>query len=363
MNTPVQNTTSTNSDRLSGQQPCDISLVQQQIGSIYREQAYLQKARHVEDQFNRCAQESNSQWLGLPLMSPSDTFIGRSFRPLSEKHASRVLTSALPEGKAVALRYEGTAPTARYAVEVLQRTGASALTCHYMQPMLRIEESSELDARHYREFTQLGIEFFTTSVTKRVENIAAMAELNIRFFQSLNLTPVFRLSHTELVSRYLSKIGVSSFAARHIAATMENAPILHIEKVLRDCGVPLQQHRTLLMLAEARNSALSDAPALFRELKLDEKVVGEFEALIACFVANGIIQYCRLDAGIYRSLNFYTGFTLQMDANGVREVAGGGEYSEMLASFGLPGGYACGSAIGLERIIELVDSHKGVEHD
>jgi histidyl-tRNA synthetase len=310
----------------------------------------------AESKFDAFALELKSELIWLPLLNPVDTFVGETCRPLNEKNSVRLLSAALPCGMSVALRYEGTSPATRYAVERINE-GATDFDCHYMQPMIRIEPSAELDHRHFREFIQFGAERFTTNPLKRIVNFSQMASLNIGFLESLGLNPTFRVSHTGLIAGCLEQCSIDNFAIKRIATVMESGSISDIAKTLKQCGINDKAQKNLLLLAETRETPISNCIETLTQLEGSfghTLLTREFEDLITALANENILENCLFDPGINRSLGFYTGFTLQIDVPGVREIAGGGEYSEMVTAFGAKKEvFASGSAIGIERVIDL----------
>ena len=331
---------------------------QEELGSIYRDQDHLRRVWLLKQEFDSTASKFNSELLGLPLISPAEVYIGNNNKPIPERLSGRVARIVTPDNKGAAFRYEGTAPTTHYAANQLQLNPASSLRYHYIDEMIRLEESNELDGRHYRTFQQLGIEMFTRTPNERFKNIAEMTAVNIQFLTNQGLTPSFRVSHTDLIAGFLSSKGYSPYTIRRVAGLMEDSSIEDIKVMLSESDISKSEQNTLLYLAELRETPFSDAVKNLQPLKSKlGHIINDVAKLSDIIDTLGISNHCSLDPGILRSLNFYDGFTLQIDVNGHREIAGGGEYPSMLKAFsGFDDALACGSAIGLERLISVLEN-------
>ena len=99
--------------------------------------------------YDRAAQQGFVA-LRLPLAHPTDTFVGPPPRPIRPKYAARVLRSLTPEGESVAMRYEGTAPSARYIAARSHEPEFAGARVAYFDEMYRLEMEEELDDRHLR---------------------------------------------------------------------------------------------------------------------------------------------------------------------------------------------------------------------
>jgi histidyl-tRNA synthetase len=332
------------------------SEIQASLGSIFRTEKYLRQRMALESKFDKLALKVGSELIWLPLLNPVDTFVGENCRPLNEKNSIRLLSQALPDGTSVALRYEGTSVATRYATELINN-GESDFNCHYMQPMIRIEPNAELDNRHFREFMQFGHERFTTNPLKRIINFVQMAVVNIGFLESLGLKPTFRVSHTGLIAGCLEQCSIDKFAIKRIAKVMENGSSSDITKTLKQCGINTEAQKNLLLLAETRETPISNCIEILIQLESSfrhDLLTGEFKELITVLAKENILEQCLFDPGINRSLGFYNGLTLQIDVPGVKEIAGGGEFSELVTAFGATKEvFASGSAIGVERVLDL----------
>jgi len=174
----------------------------------------------------------------------------------------------------------------------------------------------------------------------------------ILLFQELNLKGCIRVSHAHVV-RY----GLQS---EEISSNLRNGLIPLFEKGSKEDAletllkIPLKENlrEFLKKVLEYRDVPLSEGIILMNSIPELDLAAQELNALIQSIRQLGIPEELIVfDAGIYRSLGFYSGLVFQADAEGISEVAGGGDFSSVIKNIEKSNFLKCsGFAIGYERI-------------
>ncbi|MDR0233552.1 MAG: histidine--tRNA ligase [Zoogloeaceae bacterium] len=248
-------------------------------------------------------------------------------------------------GESLTLRPEGTAGCAR---AVIQHGLANqhALRLYYMGAMFRHERPQK---GRYRQFHQIGAEAFGfPGPDVDAEQILLLARLWKELGLSLTLTlnslgqPEERAQHRKDLIAYLEK---------HEASLDEDARRRLYSNPLRifDSKDPTTQ------------AVCAKAPEL--TAYLGEASRAHFAGVIRILGDEGIpfTLNPRLVRGLdYYNLTVFEWITTDLGAQGT--VAAGGRYDGLVAQLGGKPTPACGFAIGLERLLELVAQNEAAEH-
>jgi histidyl-tRNA synthetase len=326
-------------------------------GFRYRQQEEIDARRKVQDTFDRLARAAGSRALEIPLVAPVSNFLGKPPRPLSEKHSNKLFTTVTTDGRAMTVRYEGTVLTAKWVASQARRGGGfREAKYHYFQEMVRVETSTELDTKHFRSFYQAGIEAFASDTGTHRNNTADLIHLAIQFLEQIGLKPTIRLSHVSLLPAVLKELHLDPFATRRIIGALEKEPDANkVAETLHACGASGSGAELLRDMALRRGSSMDDA-VRFLDAHRDRyaEALAQFEDLRGRLREKGVLNQTRFDPGIYRSLDFYSGITMQGDVEGMLECMGGGDFTGLVESFGVLGPvYSFGLAAGVERLLQL----------
>lgn len=325
------------------------------FGFRFREEEEITKRKKAEAAFDQLMRKKGSRLLELPLCAPVSNFLGSPPLPLSEKNGDKLFKAVSTDGTALAVRYEGTALTAKWVANEIRLAGNfSSIRHHYFQEMVRIEHTAELDQKHFRSFYQAGLECFASTRRSHLENIIAVVESTVAWLQSLSLEPTLRLSHVSLLPVVLDRSGIDRFGRRKVIAVLEKEtdPVA-IRDLLRALEVPDREREVLLDLAHLRGAdLLSGIEVMGQHADYYPDALREIKEFAAEVNARQLSTHCRLDPGIYRSLDFYSGLTMQGDIPGMDECLGGGDFTGLVEHFGVLGPvYSFGMACGVERLL------------
>ncbi|WP_341265367.1 histidine--tRNA ligase [Morganella morganii] len=245
------------------------------------------------------------------------------------------------ENVSLTLRPEGTAGCVRAGIEKgLLYNQEQRLW--YIGPMFRHERPQK---GRYRQFHQLGAEVFGLSGP---DIDAELIMMTARWWRELGIA--------EHVTLELNSIGSLQARANYreaLVAFLEQ----HKDKLDEDCKRRMYTNPLRVLDSKDRvvQELLNDAPALFDYLDEESKV--HFDGLCAILDAAGI-QY-RINQRLVRGLDYYnrTVFEWVTTALGSQgTVCAGGRYDGLVEQLGGHNTLAVGFAMGLERMVLLVQS-------
>ncbi|WP_368937888.1 histidine--tRNA ligase [Morganella morganii] len=245
------------------------------------------------------------------------------------------------ENVSLTLRPEGTAGCVRAGIEKgLLYNQEQRLW--YIGPMFRHERPQK---GRYRQFHQLGAEVFGLSGP---DIDAELIMMTARWWRELSIA--------EHVTLELNSIGSLQARANYreaLVAFLEQ----HKDKLDEDCKRRMYTNPLRVLDSKDRvvQELLNDAPALFDYLDEESKV--HFDGLCAILDAAGI-QY-RINQRLVRGLDYYnrTVFEWVTTALGSQgTVCAGGRYDGLVEQLGGHNTPAVGFAMGLERMVLLVQS-------
>jgi len=241
-------------------------------------------------------------------------------------------------GEQLTLRPEGTAALVRSVIENnLLYEGPKRLW--YTGPMFRHERPQR---GRYRQFHQFGIEALGFAGPDIDAEIILMGQ---RLWDELGLKGV-RLE--------INSLGQADERAQHRASLVtyfeQNAAQLDEDSQRRLLTNPLR-------ILDSKNPAMQEliegAPKLLDFL--GEQSLAHFNAVQYLLKANNIP--CKINPRLVRGLDYYnlTVFewvTEELGAQGT--IAGGGRYDPLIERMGGKAAPACGWAMGMERVLELM---------
>jgi len=247
-------------------------------------------------------------------------------------------------GEQLTLRPEGTAALVRSVIENnLLYEGPKRLW--YTGPMFRHERPQR---GRYRQFHQFGIEALGFAGPDIDAEIILMGQ---RLWDELGLKGV-RLE--------INSLGQADERAQHRAALVtyfeRNASQLDEDSERRLLTNPLR-------ILDSKNPAMQEliegAPKLLDFL--GEESLAHFSAVQDLLKANNIP--CKINPRLVRGLDYYnlTVFEWVTDELGAQgTIAGGGRYDPLIERMGGKAAPACGWAMGMERVLELMKVSKSL---
>ncbi|MEK7286304.1 MAG: histidine--tRNA ligase [Nitrospirota bacterium] len=245
-------------------------------------------------------------------------------------------------GKSVSLRPEGTASAVRAYLEHPELSASTPAKLYYIGPMFRRERPQ---AGRFRQFHQIGAEIIgEASPNMDIEILSLLFD----FFQQMNLPnlsleinslgcPICRPVYREALQLFL-KEKVTTFC-EDCVRRFESNPL----RIL-DCKKP--------GCKEATKNAPEPVTALCLECSDHFKAVREGLTLL------GIPHV--INSRLVRGLDYYTKTAFEMTTTNLgsqNAIAAGGRYDGLVELLGGSKTSAIGFAIGIERVVALINSN------
>ncbi|PJG84691.1 histidine--tRNA ligase [Conservatibacter flavescens] len=246
----------------------------------------------------------------------------------------------------LSLRPEGTAGCVRAGIEHgLLYNQEQRLW--YMGPMFRYERPQK---GRYRQFHQVGVEIFGIA---NPEIDAELIMLTARLWKELGI-----FEHVKLELNSIGSLESRRNYSRDLVAFLQN----HLDVLQQDPDCVRRLTTNPLRILDTKNAAiqavLNNAPKLHDYL--DEEAREHFSTLCGLLDALGI-QY-TINPKLVRGLDYYnkTVFEWVTTALGAQgTVCGGGRYDGLVEQLGGHATEGVGFAMGLERLILLVQEVNG----
>lgn len=250
------------------------------------------------------------------------------------------------DGSLLALRPEMTLPIARLAAARLAGTPGPWRLC-YAADVYREHASLRGESR---QFTQLGVELLgANGPASDAEVVCALVDA----LDAAGLTEFTVGIGTVAVLRALIGAADAGEAwSRSVLAAAHQRNLVELDRLSRDDSVPPAVGDALRRVV--RIGGGREAIAECRDAAASVGCAGALAALEAAWElleVSGVTDRVRVDFGILRSFDYYTGLILEAYAPGLGlALGGGGRYDDVLAAFGEPMA-AAGFALSLERVM------------
>ncbi|NJD05413.1 MAG: histidine--tRNA ligase [Methylococcaceae bacterium] len=293
----------------------------------------------VEAVFRRVLPGYGYQEIRLPIVEKTELF-KRSIGEVTDIVEKEMYTFDDRNGDSLPLRPEGTAGCLRACLEqgLLQH---GSLRLWYMGPMFRHERPQK---GRYRQFYQMGLEAYGM---EGPDIDAEVILLTRRLWRELGVAHKLELQVNSLgtIEERLAYRGelVAYFRA-------------HLDRLDEDSRRRLDTNP--LRILDSKNPAMAqlvaDAPSLFDHL--GEASRSHFHGLTDALSDAGIAY--TVNPRLVRGLDYYCNtvfewVTEELGAQGT--VCAGGRYDGLIAQLGGKASHAVGFALGMERLIDLLD--------
>jgi len=299
--------------------------------------------QYVESKFRHLLQSSGYAEIRMPLLEHTELF-KRSIGEVTDIVEKEMYTFDDLNGKSLTLRPEGTAGCVRTAIDNgLLHNQKQRLW--YAGPMFRHENTQ---AGRYRQFHQIGVEAF------------GFADTDIE------------LEHLVLVSRLWKELGLANMTLElNTLGTSEER--LQYKKILVDY---FQQQQDLLdedsirrlgsnplRILDSKNPQMAElignAPVLLDHL--GEESTGKFNRLLALLDKLQIAY--TVNTRLVRGLDYYCHTVYEWTTNELgaqSAVCAGGRFDGLVEQLGGRAGTAVGFAMGIERLIMLLEKQNSL---
>ncbi len=237
------------------------------------------------------------------------------------------------------LRPEGTAGCVRAGIEngLLQRSGPQRVW--YCGPMFRRERPQQ---GRYRQFYQFGVETFGMAGP---DIDAELLLLTARLWKMLGI------SGLELQINSLGTVAARAIYRQHLVAYFSD----HAEQLDADSQRRLQSNP--LRILDSKNPAMQALIEAAPKLSdyLDDDSREDFARL--CKLLDGAGIAYRINPRLVRGLDYYEKLVFEWvgTVGAQSTVCAGGRYDGLVAQLGGPATPAAGFALGIERLLALLD--------
>ncbi len=244
-------------------------------------------------------------------------------------------------GRSVTLRPEGTSPIVRSFVEHSLYSQPQPTKLYYLYPCFRYEKPQ---AGRLREFHQFGVEVMGADAAAIDAEVISLA---MQVFARLNVTGI---------SLNINSIGCGKCRKTYnekLKAYFEP----HLGELCETCRQRYEKNplRILDCKVKSCKEIYKDAPVLLDNIC--EDCADHFEQLKQ-YLNEMEIPY-QVDATIVRGLDYYTKTVFEIvskNAGSEGTVCGGGRYNGLVAEIGGPEMTGVGFAMGLERLLLVLES-------
>lgn len=302
------------------------------------------KWQHIESTAREIASLFNAGEIRTPIFEHTEVFL-RGVGETTDIVNKEMYTFLDKGDRSITLKPEGTAGVARSFVENGMQSLAMPVKLYYITPCFRYERPQ---AGRLRQFHQFGIEVLGSSSAVTDAEVILLAKT---FLDKLGV---------KNISLYLNSIGCKTCRAKYEDALKEYLQ-KNIEKLCPLCQDRFSKNplRILDCKNEDCKEITKNAPKILDYICEDCST--HFESVKALLKDAGV-EY-GVDAGIVRGLDYYTKTVFEFVSDNIGAqgtVCGGGRYDGLIKSIGGGDTQGIGFAIGIERLLLLMEN-TGVE--
>ncbi len=294
----------------------------------------------VENVFQQLLSSYNYGEIRLPLLEYTELF-SRSIGDDTDIVEKEMYTFHDRSNRSLTLRPEGTASVVRAFIQHGMAAAGNINKLYYLGPMFRYERPQK---GRYRQFYQLGAEVFGEDDYHQDAEILIMLA---RYFHVLGVGS--------------AKLNLNSLGCEHCRPlyrqALQDFLQQHGEHLCGDCQRRMQRNplRVLDCKRPDCRTVVAEAPKILDYLGADCQ--DHFNGVIR-LLDEAEIDY-HVNPFMVRGLDYYTRTTFEFiagDLGAQNAVAAGGRYDRLVEELGGKSTPAIGFAIGMERLVMLVDS-------
>ena len=258
-------------------------------------------------------------------------------------------------GRDISLRPDMTSSVARLYVNSFQ-TAPKPIKWYYIANMFRYEEPQ---SGRFREFWQAGVELIGS------DKVEADAEVIALFVESYLATGLedftVNIGDRILLDEFAKMLNVEDdIGLMRLIDKKDKLSREEFVNALKDFGLGDEGVEKVLSLIEIKGNpdeVLPKAEELFKSEEARAEIKRLYE-LVDLLDAYGVSRWIKIDLGIARGFDYYTSVVFEAIAPndlGIGSIGGGGRYDNLIEVFGGKPTPATGFAIGLERLIPILE--------
>lgn len=262
-------------------------------------------------------------------------------------------------GRDVGLRFDLTVPLARFAAQHIQELGTPFKRYH----IANVWRGENTQRGRYREFMQCDFDTIgTESNSADIEMVLVVHDL----FAAIGIEKfTIHVNNRRVLNGLLEKLGLieqSTPVLRALDKLAKAGAEVVAQELATTAGASEAQVRDILQLASLagdNSQVLAQLKPLLSGSAIGERGLGELAEMTSALEAVGVPQErFRIDVGIARGLDYYTGTVLETfldDLPTIGSVCSGGRYdnlAEVYTKEHLPG---VGASLGLDRLLSALE--------
>jgi histidyl-tRNA synthetase len=268
-------------------------------------------------------------------------------------------------GRDVGLRFDLTVPLARFAAQHIQELGTPFKRYH----IANVWRGENTQRGRYREFMQCDFDTIGTESTNAdIEMVLVVHDL----FSAIGFTEfTIHANNRKVLNGLLEKLGLkekSTPVLRALDKLAKAGPEVVAAELTTAAGATTSQIDDILHLASlagTNDQILTELGPLLASSEIGERGLAELAEITSALAAVGIPSArFKIDVGIARGLDYYTGTVLETfidELPGIGSVCSGGRYdnlAELYTKEHLPG---VGASLGLDRLLAAMEELGRVE--
>ncbi len=214
----------------------------------------------------------------------------------------------------------------------------------------------------YKEIMQTGLECLGNIDIYNIYEVLMLACESLK-----NISPDFVLdiSHLDILSDVISKIGVSPEKTKEILKCVSEKNTHEILNICKDDNISDDKAEILKKLVSTYgcpNNVINALDTLPEEY-IDKQKVNELKTLTDTLSANGYKDMIRIDFSVINDMNYYNGIVFKGFINNIPTgVLSGGQYDKLMNKMGKKSG-AIGFAVYLDLLERFENTDKRFDVD
>lgn len=295
--------------------------------------------QRVEAEVRRLVELHGFRELRAPVIEPTELFV-KSTGESSDIVTKEMYTFTDKGGRSITLRPEYTPSVVRAIIEHRLDLLGLPMRYYYYGPMFRYDKPQK---GRYRQFHQVDVEIFGE---KRAAADAELIEMASALLANLGVAATETL---------VNSVGCRACRPAYSKALRESAAAVQ-NRLCEDCRRKMDTNP--LRIFDCKVEACREAAAGFPKISeyLCEECRAHFADLRGYLNFLGVAY--RVEPNLVRGLDYYTRTTFEiitLDGGQQNAVLGGGRYDDLTKDFGGPDLAATGFAMGMERLIALLE--------
>ena len=300
------------------------------------------KYRFIEKKCTDIAKKHGFSEIVTPIIEATECFT-RSVGDSSDIVQKEMYTFIDRGDRSVTLRPEATAAVMRHFIENKEYVNPGLKKYFYFGPMFRYERPQ---AGRYRQFTQLGVECYGPQNPLMDADIINMA---------CKMLNALGLKHLKVCINTIGGKKSRQDYAEVLKKYFEN----HLSELCQDCQKRYEKNplRMLDCKIDGSLELMKNAPKISAYLEEEDKEY--FAKLLESLESMGISY--EISERMVRGLDYYTNDVFEIVYDNVNSqlnglaVCAGGRYNDMGREFDGPDVEAIGFAMGVERLMAIMD--------